>query len=212
MFVSILLAGLYVMATMGVFFLLDKEVAEFFYQIKNCDFVYVMKYVTRLGEATVYLAVALVIYLVHRKSKTDYARKALFFIAVVLVSGIVVNVAKGIIGRFRPIEWLKNGNHGFDNFSFLEYTANSFPSGHATTAFAIGISLMFLFPKYRMVFLLFAVTVALSRVALYQHYLSDVMVGAVVGSVTAYVLYQKMLQKHIFIQKGTAAIGSRKTL
>ena len=212
MFVSILMVGLYAVATLGAFLFLDRDVTEFFYHIKNSDFVYMMKYVTRLGEATLYLAAALVIYLVHRKSETGYAQKALFFMATILVSGIFVNVVKGIIGRFRPIEWLKNESYGFDNFSFLEYTANSFPSGHATTAFAIGVSLMFLFPKYRAVFLLFAVTVALSRVVLYQHYLSDVMAGAVVGSVTAYVLYQKMVRKHIFIQKGTVAFGSFKTL
>lgn len=212
MFFSFLFVVLYAVLMIGSFLFLDREVTEYFFELKNSDFVYVMKYVTRLGEATLYLAAALVIYLVHRKGNRMYAQKARFFIAVILLSGILVNVFKWVIGRFRPVEWIKNEVYGFDNFSFLEYTANSFPSGHATTAFAIGISLMLLFPKYRAVFLLFAVTVALSRVVLYQHYLSDVMAGAVVGSVTAYVLYRKMLQHHRFIQKGTVSFGALKTL
>lgn len=212
MFFSVLLAVVYSILTVGAFLFLDRDVTEFFYQIKNSDFVYVMKYVTCLGEATLYLAVALVIYFVYRKKNRNYADKARFFIVTILLSGVAVNLFKGIIGRFRPIEWIKNDTYGFDNFSFLEYTANSFPSGHATTAFAIGISLIFLFPKYRTAFLLFTVTIALSRVVLYQHYLSDVMAGAVVGSVTTYLLYQKMVQKHIFFKKGTVALGSLKTV
>ena len=183
------------------FVFVDREVSDFFYHIKNTDFVYVMKYVTRLGEPTLYLAVAGIVYLVHRKSDRPYTRMARFFIAAVLLSGVIVNVFKGVIGRYRPSEWIKSQTYGFDNFSFLEYTANSFPSGHSTTAFAVGVSLALLFPKYRLWFLLAAAAVASTRVVLYQHYVTDVMAGALVGGITAYTLYRKMILNTIILHK-----------
>lgn len=197
----------------GIFFLFDRGIIQYFYEIKNSDFVYVMKFVTRLGEPTLYLAAAALVYLIYRKQNRAYVQKARFLIGSIVLSGIVVNLLKGIIGRYRPVEWIKSEHYGFDNFSFLEYTANSFPSGHATTAFAVGISLMLLFPKYRYVLLMMTGIVALSRVVLYQHYMTDVMAGALVGGVSAYILYQKMvLDTIIFKTKGSGKIGSVKTV
>ncbi|MDX2176442.1 MAG: phosphatase PAP2 family protein [Candidatus Sumerlaeia bacterium] len=58
---------------------------------------------------------------------------------------------------------------------------NSFPSGHATTAFAFALFLWILYPKAgRIVFFLAAGT-ALSRVEQGRHYLSDTLVGGAIG-------------------------------
>lgn len=197
----------------GIFFLYDRGIIQYFYGIKNSDFVYVMKFVTHLGEPTLYLAAAGLVYLIYRKRDREYVQKARFLIGSIVLSGIAVNLLKWVIGRYRPSEWIKNEHYGFDNFSFLEYTANSFPSGHATTAFAVGISLMLLFPKYRFVLLTMTGIVALTRVVLYQHYMTDVMAGALVGGISAYILYQKMvLDTMIFKHKGPGKIGSVKTI
>ena len=59
----------------------------------------------------------------------------------------------------------------------------SFPSGHTITAFAILTPLAQLYPGYTMEFSFIAVSIAASRIVLGMHFLSDVLVGALAGSV-----------------------------
>jgi undecaprenyl-diphosphatase len=61
----------------------------------------------------------------------------------------------------------------------FEGDLHSFPSGHATVAFACGTALA---PALAGVPLLVAAAVGLSRVALGHHYLSDVVAGALLGA------------------------------
>lgn len=58
----------------------------------------------------------------------------------------------------------------------------SFPSGHTITAFAVAVSLGAFYP-IAMAFLLFcAFSIAISRILLGMHFLSDVAVGAIIGT------------------------------
>ncbi len=61
----------------------------------------------------------------------------------------------------------------------------SFPSGHTITAFAIAVSLMQFYPSLAAGLLFCAVSVAASRIVLGMHFLSDVVVGAAIGTVLA---------------------------
>ena len=58
----------------------------------------------------------------------------------------------------------------------------SFPSGHATTAFAAAVATAVLIPRLRWPALALAALVALSRVYLGVHFVFDVVAGAVLGS------------------------------
>jgi undecaprenyl-diphosphatase len=57
----------------------------------------------------------------------------------------------------------------------------SFPSGHAITAFAITFSLGLYYPALLAGLIFCALSVAASRVILGLHYLSDVLIGIVIG-------------------------------
>jgi len=57
----------------------------------------------------------------------------------------------------------------------------SFPSGHAMTSFAIAISVGHFYPDFLQLLLLCALTVAISRIVLGMHFLTDVTVGALMG-------------------------------
>jgi undecaprenyl-diphosphatase len=61
----------------------------------------------------------------------------------------------------------------------------SFPSGHTITAFAVSVSLSMFYPDLAIGLLFCALSVALSRILLGMHFLSDVVAGAVIGAALA---------------------------
>lgn len=81
-----------------------------------------------------------------------------------------------------------------------EATEKSFPSDHAALAFAIAVAVFMAHRRWGIVFLIAASSVALGRVFVGVHYPSDIIVGAVIGGVWAYVVslygrksFQKLL-------------------
>jgi undecaprenyl-diphosphatase len=66
----------------------------------------------------------------------------------------------------------------------------SFPSGHSTTAFAVALSLGSFYPEILPVLLLLAANVAISRVIVGMHFLSDVIVGSGTGALLGYIAYR----------------------
>ncbi len=57
----------------------------------------------------------------------------------------------------------------------------SFPSGHAMTAFSIALVLSYFYPALEGAFFFLALSIALSRIVLGMHFLSDVLAGMVLG-------------------------------
>ena len=57
----------------------------------------------------------------------------------------------------------------------------SFPSGHATIAFAMAVVLANKEPKWKWIFYLLAVVISLSRIYLGKHYPLDVLAGVLLG-------------------------------
>lgn len=108
---------------------------------------------------------------------------AYVFLSVAL-SGIIGNVAKRIIGRARPPLFDAEGAFHFKAFSGHLY--ESFPSGHSTTDGAMAMALAVLFPRYRVPFFLVGGFLALTRIMVGAHYLSDVIAGYSFGLWYAY--------------------------
>jgi undecaprenyl-diphosphatase len=98
---------------------------------------------------------------------------------------LFTTIIKRIVGRGRPVHFDEVGILGF-KWNLWDWTYQSFPSGHATTAFALAAVLGFLSERWFYPALLLAAIIALSRVTLGVHYPSDVLAGAVIGLTGAY--------------------------
>jgi undecaprenyl-diphosphatase len=73
-----------------------------------------------------------------------------------------------------------------------EYAVGSFPSGHATTAFALATLLALWYPRWAIGFLGLAVGVGFTRVLLGVHFPSDVLAGAALGMGAALIVHAKV--------------------
>jgi len=65
----------------------------------------------------------------------------------------------------------------------------SFPSGHTMTAFAVAIPLALFYPTITLGLLFCALSIAMSRILLGMHFLSDVVAGALIGTGLGYLGY-----------------------
>ena len=65
----------------------------------------------------------------------------------------------------------------------------SFPSGHAMSAFAIAVPLCIFYPQLQAALLALAISIAISRVILGMHFVSDVVVGSLLGTALGYSAY-----------------------
>lgn len=146
--------------------------------------------VTSLGNSGWKISLALAMVLMFRMAASRAKRQrtavlyrhaaglAGFVLASVTIAGIASSLLKQVIGRARP------GTDGM--FSFepmrLESAWASFPSGHATTIFALAIALACLFPRLRLAFLSVALWVGISRVMIGVHWMSDVFAGVMLAS------------------------------
>jgi membrane-associated phospholipid phosphatase len=120
-----------------------------------------------------------------RETLIRAGRAFAFFFAAVAIAGLATGLLKPLIGRARPVQLDQFQIYGFDPWSWFESRWNSLPSGEATTAFVVAVALIILFPRWQTALWAFAVVMAASRVMINAHFLSDIVAGAAVGSLTA---------------------------
>jgi undecaprenyl-diphosphatase len=65
----------------------------------------------------------------------------------------------------------------------------SFPSGHSITAFAVAVSLSHFYPGLTGGLFFCAVSIAISRIMLGMHFLSDVVAGSILGAALGYAAF-----------------------
>jgi undecaprenyl-diphosphatase len=99
------------------------------------------------------------------------------FLAIAL-PGLTVTIVKRLIGRVRPSDL---GPFAYMPWSWQPAYA-SMPSGHATTASAAAMAIGAVWPAARVPMWIFAGVIALSRVVITAHYVSDVIAAAFVGA------------------------------
>ena len=103
-----------------------------------------------------------------------------------LISGLAAQIIKNLFNSPRPKLFFEAGQylHFIDGVTLLNHS--SFPSGHTATAFAIATVLVLMIKNKncQLLILMAAVLVGYSRIYLAQHFLLDVIIGSVLGSVS----------------------------
>jgi membrane-associated phospholipid phosphatase len=188
---SILFIGL----ELAVFYVIDQPLAHYMRDADAArpDIINIFRFITDFAEAKWYLCPVGIIligcWFLLRKSLVSadirqrigrLVQPLMFFFLTIAVSGIVTNMIKPLLGRARPVESDRSQAYGFDPIIF-DSSWHSMPSGHATTAAALAMTLTILFPRGRLVWWGVGMVLAFSRVVVNAHYLSDVLAGIVVG-------------------------------
>ena len=105
-------------------------------------------------------------------------------VAGLVIQTTVVEVLKPLTGRPRPAQC--DGLSIFYGPAGSEF--HSFPSGHAAFAFMLATVAAAYFPRWRWPAYAGAGVIALSRVLLDRHFISDIMIGAFIGYIAAYLV------------------------
>lgn len=143
---------------------------------------------TRIGNAAeIWLLVILILFINKKTRKLAYFALA----ALALELALVELVIKPLIQRPRPFI-------GYDQIELLISAPNSysFPSGHAASSFAIVAFLYLNNIKYKNILLFMAFLMAFSRLYLFVHFPSDVLVGIIVGTLIAYLVNKLMIKSN----------------
>lgn len=166
----------------GIFmYAVDQDINSWFQNNRSAISENASRFITNLGQGVVLGAILASLYVSGEFFHQDSLRKtALIGFESLVISGVLVASLKFFLGRSRPF----NGESSsvFRPLS-LKSSYQSFPSGHATSAFAVAAVIADQ-SKTLAVDLLtytFAGFVAVSRVHEGKHWTSDVLVGSALG-------------------------------
>jgi undecaprenyl-diphosphatase len=121
----------------------------------------------------------------HRRAVYELSLVAGFIFIGVGLPGLFTNLVKRLFGRARPDEFIETGVFQFQHL-LNDWTFQSFPSGHATTAIGTAFVIGFMAPRFFRLILLIAVMTGVSRIVVGMHYPTDVVAGFVIGMLGAY--------------------------
>ena len=140
------------------------------------------KYITFLGDGRFVFLIALIYLFANKKYGTS-------ILISLIINTILIQVLKRVVfsNRFRPSFYFKNliEDGSWNMIDGVElYEKFSFPSGHTALIFCLCMSIcIFMKKKYLpLLLVILAYIVGFSRIYLSQHFLIDVLAGALIGS------------------------------
>jgi membrane-associated phospholipid phosphatase len=183
------------------YFFADQPLALFFHHLQLRVTSHGLNVLTLFGKAILYLVFFTLagLYFRYVNKQAIYEQGSWYLLGCVLIPNLFCFVFKIALSRARPDLLFTSHYYGFYWFK-LKDIYWSFPSGHAITTAALASGLGVLFPRYFYAFLSIALLVTLSRVLLYRHYLSDVMLGFYV-SILLVGYFTDYLCKHGYLKK-----------
>ncbi|MDO4494118.1 MAG: phosphatase PAP2 family protein [Clostridia bacterium] len=162
----------------------DFPVLEWIQSNLRCGFLdAVMPPLTRLSDAGIIWIVFTLICLAMKKHRKTGAG-----MAVALVLGLIIcnGILKPVVARIRPYDYQLAQFGREISLLIPKETDFSFPSGHTIAAFEAAVALFLSNKKLGIPAIVLAVLTAFSRMYLYVHYPSDVIVSVVLGTAFAF--------------------------
>ena len=143
----------------------DRDAFRYIHEdMKNGFFDATLPTIQEMGDTDVYLGICTILLAFGNEKMAETGKLAA---AAFMESGTIAYSLKKIVGRRRPLSRSER---------------NSFPSGHATLAFTMATVAGHGYPKLRIPLYMAAFGTAFTRVYLGRHYPSDVIVGALIGT------------------------------
>lgn len=187
-------------------FTIDQSLSLYFRQPELTPIWLAARNITNVGLSQHYFIAVIVLYIFSRWIKPQYiqlrAWSRNFFFALI-TAGSFIHIVKFAVGRQRP-----HKSTDLDPFVFQPFTTHwdfhSFVSGHTQVMFTVATMLSFAFPKAKWVFFLVAAFFAFTRVVIHDHFLSDIIGGAVIGYIgTLTALYWVQLWQNRTLNNNT---------
>lgn len=116
-----------------------------------------------------------------------------------IISGLMVRIPKYLAGRSRPDAWGKPGPNDWKG----PFNGKSFPSGHTTSAFAVASVVAWQYrdtPWVPVAAYSLATLAGLSRIYDNRHWVSDVVAGAIFGTVTGRFICRQNEERQLSLQ------------
>ena len=147
----------------------------------NGDFAKILVFAEIFGHGYGIVTACFMVYFLDIKSRIVIPR----IVASIFATGAVVWVFKLSICRIRPhhFDFSQSIYHSFCGLGPQLHASelHSFPSGHTAAATALAIMLAWRYPQGRYLFTVLTFGVAFQRIFSGSHYLSDTIVGALIG-------------------------------
>ena len=204
----VLLSAL-VLTVVSVFYF-DAAVQSYIWKVHSKSWIEFFEWVSWFGKVEWTLVPAGLLVLVlaftpfawfkrsHKVLLVNLWQSAIVLAVPVIATGIVIQVLKQLLQRPRPLNSFSyNETTFFPLDVFSGFT--SMPSGHAGTFVSSAIVLGVLFPLLRIPLVLAAVFIGFSRLALMNHYLADVIVGAAIAFAITVIYLQIFAHRRVGI-------------
>lgn len=160
----------------------DNTILEFIAEHLKCGFFdWFLPMFTSLGNGGLIFILTGIVFLFFKKLR----RSGILMLIMLAVGAVVCNIwLKPFIARGRPFD-------GIEGLVLLiaAPTDFSFPSGHTAAAFEAAFAISLLGKKQAAAAYAFAVLMAFSRLYLFVHYPTDVLAGAVIGTIVSLAVY-----------------------
>ena len=125
--------------------------------------------------------VILILFLIVKGGKKGRIAAVMVLLLVTATDQVSSSLIKNLVERIRPCNALPDVNILAGCTSSF-----SFPSSHAVNNFAVAFFFLLLYPRYKWALIITASLLAVSRVYVGVHYPSDIIAGAVIGSIFGY--------------------------
>ena len=143
----------------------------------------VFSFICELGWLWILIAIVLLFFKKYRKN-------GIMLGCALALNLIICNlILKNAVARTRPYD-MANAMYTQDMLGYFarRLTDFSFPSGHAAASFAASLSLAYANRKWGIAAYITTVMVSFSRMYLYVHYPTDILGGAITGTLSAVIV------------------------